>query len=275
MQQTIVQPNPETVWAILREVAAQQKDNAEQLREVAAQQKDNAEQLKELDRIVKENAQMQKETERILKENVRENDRLIKDNAERQKETERILKEGAERQKETERILKENVRENDRILKENAKENDRLIKDNARKLGKLDARFGEFIEYLVAPNLQNKFRELGLDFPRVGPNYSIKDHKNNVFLEIDFILEDGSKVMLVEVKVKPTIPDVKEHIKRLHKMRAYSDLRGDTRTFLGSIAGAVVPKHVKAYVLEQGLYVLEPSGETFTITPPNGQPKEW
>ena len=60
---------------------------------------------------------------------------------------------------------------------------------------------------------------------------------NNIFLEIDFILEDGSKAMLVEVKVKPTIPDVKEHIKRLNKMRAYSDLRGDTRAFLGAVAG--------------------------------------
>ena len=33
--------------------------------------------------------------------------------------------------------------------------------------------------------------------------------------------------------------------------------------------------HVKKYALGQGLYVIEPSGETFNITPPNGKPKEW
>jgi hypothetical protein len=32
---------------------------------------------------------------------------------------------------------------------------------------------------------------------------------------------------------------------------------------------------VKEYALGQGLYVIEPSGETFNITPPNGEPKEW
>jgi hypothetical protein len=149
------------------------------------------------------------------------------------------------------------------------------LKDFNKRFGDFTNRFGEVVEYMVAPNLQDKFRELGLDFHRLGPNYSITDHGNNIFLEIDFILEDGSKAMLVEVKVKPTIPDVKEHIKRLNKMRAYADLRGDTRAFLGAVAGVVVPKHVKAYVLEQGLYMLEPSGETFTITPPKGQPKEW
>jgi hypothetical protein len=33
--------------------------------------------------------------------------------------------------------------------------------------------------------------------------------------------------------------------------------------------------NVKKYALNQGFYVIEPSGETFNITPPNGQPKEW
>ena len=97
---------------------------------------------------------------------------MHKEIAAQQKETDRIVKENAERQKETERIIKENARENDRI-----------IKDNARKLGKLDARFGEVVEYMVAPNLQNKFRELGLDFHRLGPNFSIEDHKNNVSIQ--------------------------------------------------------------------------------------------
>jgi hypothetical protein len=34
-------------------------------------------------------------------------------------------------------------------------------------------------------------------------------------------------------------------------------------------------ENVKNYVLKQGFFAIEPSGETFIIIPPNGQPKEW
>jgi len=83
------------------------------------------------------------------------------------------------------------------------------------------------------------------------------------------------KVMLVEVKTKPTTKDVKDHVKRLEKMRVYADLHGDKRTFLGSVAGVVATANVKEYALKQGFFVIEPSGETFNITPPDGKPREW
>jgi hypothetical protein len=133
----------------------------------------------------------------------------------------------------------------------------------------------QFVEYMVAPNLRQKFRELGLNFPQANQNSVVADYDNNIFLEIDVKLENGDKVMLVEIKTKPTTKDVQDHIKRLKKMRVYTDLHGDKRTFLGSVAGAVVTANVKKYALGKGLYVIEPSGETFNIIPPNGQPKEW
>jgi hypothetical protein len=58
-------------------------------------------------------------------------------------------------------------------------------------------------------------------------------------------------------------------------MRAYADFHGDTRTFLGAVAGVVMAANVKEYALKQGFYVVEPSGETFNITSPEGKPKEW
>jgi len=81
--------------------------------------------------------------------------------------------------------------------------------------------------------------------------------------------------MLVEVKTKLTTEDVKEHVERLENMRAYADLHGDKRIFLGAVAGVVMTPHVKKYALGRGFYVIEPSGETFNITPPSGKPKEW
>jgi hypothetical protein len=191
----------------------------------------------------------------------------LKEVAERQKETDRQMQETDRQMKETDRQMKETDRQ--------MKETDRQMKETDKRLGKLGNRMGEIVEHMVAPNLREKFRELGLNFPKANPNSDVSDYDNKIFLEIDVLLENGEKAMLVEVKTNLTTEDVQDHIKRLEKMRVYADLHGDKRAFLGAVAGVVVSANVKEYALGKGLYVIEPSGETFNITSPNGQPKEW
>jgi len=147
--------------------------------------------------------------------------------------------------------------------------------ETARQIGKLGSRMGEVIEHMVAPNLREKFRELGYDFPKANNNSDVSDRTNNIFLEIDVMLENGDKALLVEIKTKPSTEDVKDHIERLEKMRKYADLHGDKRTFLGAVAGVVMTDSVKEYILKQGFFAIEPSGETFNIIPPYNKPKEW
>jgi hypothetical protein len=154
-------------------------------------------------------------------------------------------------------------------------ETDRIVKENAKQIGKLGNRFGEMVEYMVVPGLQEKFREFGFVFEKANSGTRVKDYVNDLHFEIDIMLENGDKAMLVEVKTKLTTEDVQDHVVRLEKMRAYADLHGDKRVFLGTVAGVVLTSNVKEYALGQGLYVIEPSGETFNITPPNGKPKEW
>jgi len=178
-----------------------------------------------------------------------------------------LLKEVAENQKETARQMEETDRR--------MKETDRKMEETDRRLGKLGNRFGEVVEHMIAPNLREKFREIGLNFPKANPNADVSDHENKVFLEIDVMLENGDKALLVEVKTKLTTEDVKDHILRLEKMRKYADIHNDKRMFLGAVAGVVVTTNVKEYALGQGFYVIEPSGETFNITSPSGKPKEW
>jgi hypothetical protein len=59
------------------------------------------------------------------------------------------------------------------------------------------------------------------------------------------------------------------------KMRIYANLHGDNRAFLGAVTGVVVTDELKNYALNQGFFVIEPVGENFFITPPNGRQKEW
>jgi len=203
---------------------------------------------------------------------LQETDRILKENALRQEETNRQIKEA---QKETDRLIKETIQETDRQLKETMKETDRQMKDFNKRFGDFTNRFGEVVEYMIAPNLLEKFREYGLIFHEAYSDAAISDADKKIILEVDVLLKNGEKAMLVEIKTKLTTEDVKDHISRLEKMRTYADSHGDGRVFLGAVAGVVMTSNVKEYALEQGFYVIEPSGETFNITPPNGQPKEW
>jgi hypothetical protein len=160
-------------------------------------------------------------------------------------------------------------------LVESQKETDRIVKETAKQIGKLNNRFGEIVEYMVAPNLREKFKEYGLKFREAMTDRVFSDDDDNTLFEVDVFLQNGDKAMLVEVKTTLTTEDVKDHVERLEKMRKYADLHGDKRTFLGAVAGIVMTSNVKEYALGQGFYVIEPSGETFNITPPSGKPKEW
>ena len=167
------------------------------------------------------------------------------------------------------------LQETERVIKETQQETDRQIKEMNKRFGDYSNRFGEVVEYMIAPNLRKKFRELGLDFPKANKNTNVSDHKNNIFLEIDVMLENGDMAMLVEIKTKLTIEYINTHIKRLEKMRKYADLHEDKRVFLGAVAGVIIPQNDKEFALSKGLYVVEPSGESFNITPPLGKPREW
>jgi hypothetical protein len=133
------------------------------------------------------------------------------------------------------------------------------------------------IEYMVMPNLVSKFRELDFVFTKAYPHATIKDEKNRILTEIDITLENGDKAMIVEVKSKPSIKDIKDHIERMGKVRLHADLHGDTRKYLGAVAGMVINDNVRDFALKNGFYVVEPSGDTFNIVKPEGKyhPREW
>jgi len=173
---------------------------------------------------------------------------------------------------------REQIKETAQSQKETAQqmqETDRKLKEIGKQFGDFSNRFGEVVEYMIAPNLLNKFRDLGLDFQEASNNHKFRDYKNNISFEIDVFLQNGDIAMLVEIKTKLLISDINEHIQRLEKMRKYADLRGDKRNFLGAIAGVVVESQEREYALSQGFYLIEPSGENFNITPPYNKPKEW
>jgi hypothetical protein len=172
------------------------------------------------------------------------------------------------------------IKETQTLQRENAaaiKETDRQMKETDRRLGKLGNRFGEMVEYMVVPNLVDKFNNLGFEFQDAYRNLVITDRKHGIFAEVDVTLRNTVSVMIVETKVKPDTRDVDDHIERMKKLRAYANLHADTRKYYGAIAGMVMTENIKQHIFKQGFYAIEPSGDTFTITAPTGSAslREW
>jgi hypothetical protein len=181
----------------------------------------------------------------------------------------RQSEEADKRLKELEKVVKEAAEER--------KKTERLIQANAKLIGNLGNRFGEMVEHMVVPNLVEKFSKLGFLFDKASRGATIEDETNRIVTEIDITLENGDKVMIVEVKSKPTTEDVNDHVNRMEKVRRHADLHGDRRKFLGAVAGMVYNDEVRNFVLGKGFYVIEPSGDTFNIIEPKGEyhPREW
>jgi hypothetical protein len=159
------------------------------------------------------------------------------------------------------------------------KENERIFKEQKEdfntRLGSLTNLFGDVTEAMIAPKICEKFEEFGFSFLRANPNVRFNDRANDLSFEVDIMLENGDKAMLIEAKTKLTIERVDKHIERLEKMHKYANLHGDKRIFLGAVAGIVVTDEIRDYALSQGFYFIEYSGENFYITSPIGKPKEW
>ncbi|MDR1429086.1 MAG: hypothetical protein LBI85_02250, partial [Spirochaetaceae bacterium] len=186
----------------------------------------------------------------------------------RQRETARIVKETALQMQETDRKMQETDRK--------MRETDRKMQETDRKISKLGSRIGDLVEELIVPNILEKFNKLGYVFGKVAPNVRYRDSLGAYVAEVDILLENGDTALAVEVKTTLTDADVRDHLKRMEKLRLYADEHGDRRRLLGAVAGAIAPEEVKAFAVKNGFFVLEQSGDTVKISVPEGfKPREW
>jgi hypothetical protein len=254
----------EEVWAIVQENARGIKELRESIREGIRESRQEAEK-----RMKESQAEAEKRRQEEAERRRQEDERRRQEDEKQKQEDERRRQEDEKRRQEDERRRQVADREIQEIRE--------IQRETAEKIGKLGSRFGEMIEYMVKPNLVKKFREMGFEFTKVYQDTNIKDEKNEIITEIDFTLENGDKVMVVEVKSKPSVGDIRRHTARMGILRKYADLHGDARKYLGAVAGMVVNENERNFALKSGFYVITPSGNTFNIIEPSGEyrPREW
>jgi ElaB/YqjD/DUF883 family membrane-anchored ribosome-binding protein len=176
---------------------------------------------------------------------------------------------------ETEKMLREVNAETERTLREaNAKTEKTLNRAIAstektlnKAIGGLSNTIGALIEHVMTAGLPEKFKKFGFSFGRV-TTVKWAGGENNIYTEIDGLLENGDQAMAVEVKTTLRNEDIDDHLARMERVRKYADLHGDKRDFLSAIAAGNVSKSVREYALKKGLFVIEPAGEDVKITKP-------
>jgi hypothetical protein len=155
-------------------------------------------------------------------------------------------------------------------------ETDRKMRETDRKISKLGSRIGDLVEEMIVPNILEKFRKLGYAFGKVAPNVRYRDLQGVYITEVDILLENGDTALAVEVKTNLTDSDVRDHLRRMEKLRRYADEHQDRRKLLGAVAGAIASEEVKTFAIKSGFFVLEQSGDTIRISVPDGfKPREW
>ncbi|MBZ4202179.1 MAG: chorismate mutase [Methylovulum sp.] len=165
-----------------------------------------------------------------------------------------LLNERQETAREIKAIQQETAREIKAIQQETARE----IKAVNTSVGRLSNRLGEFVEEAVRPAAVRLFRECGLDVHEVQQNIVVK--REGESLEIDLFVVNDKDAVAIECKSNLSIDDVNEHLQRLEKMKRLMP-RYQGNQILGAVAGMVIPEHVAAYAIKQGLYVIGQTGE--------------
>ena len=168
---------------------------------------------------------------------------------------------------------KESTRQRNEDIREMRESSTRLDKQ----LGDLGNRFGELAEHLVGPSIREKFNDAGFNFTQLSKNIDIKFPDDpNSWAEIDYLLENGDIVIAIEIKATPKEKDVDKHVNRMEVLRRAANKRGDKRKFRGAIAGAIMSREICQYILQNGFYLIEQTGDTVRLTiPENFTPKEW
>ena len=148
-------------------------------------------------------------------------------------------------------------------------------KETQRIVGDLGNRFGDIAEHFLTPDLRKKFKKFGFTFNELHRNTEWESEEHNFLMEFDALLENGTQAMIVEAKAKLDKNDVNEQIIRMEKVRKFADIKNDNRQFYCALAAMTAKKEVIKHALENGFYLIMPSGEDVKVTAPLIEPRFW
>ena len=268
---------PEEIWATLdrvakyhEETAKQQQENERRWKEgIAMREAEDARQkaMREAEDAKRREEEARRQAMREAEDARRKAVREAEDAKQREEEAKRS-KAADERGERLDRRL-------DQIM-ELWDKADRQLKATKEEMGGMSNTFGEIVEHLVVPGVEERFGDLGLSFNQVSPRRKVKDADGRLLLEIDLLLENDDTIVVVEVKSKPRKKDLARQKEKIEILREFLHGKNDRRRILGAMAGAVFGTEQRKEALGFGLYVMVQTGDTMRMEIPEGfKPQEW
>ena len=234
--------------------------------------------------------QMFAETDRRMREGyerLQAGHERLQEGFEELKEGDKRLQRGHERlqagherlQEEYERLQKglEELKEGDKRLQKRQeivqRNIDKMSKEITRLRNLFESQWSRLIEALVGGKLVKLLKERGIDVNRITTN--VEGNYQNRQYEFDILAVNGSELVVVEVKSRLQVQDVKELLEELKQFKTWVPEYRDKKIY-GAVAYLRVDENAIKYAENQGLFVIKAVGDSASmINSSDFRPRSW
>jgi len=177
---------------------------------------------------------------------------------ERQRAYELERKQEQEAFEERQRIAAQEMAE----LRASLAKTEKLVEQTNKQVGGLTSRWAEFVENMIKPAAARIFKEQGIDVHHTALRVDAQDEKGSI--EIDILVENTNEVVAIEVKSHLEVRDVKRFLKVLGRFKEAFP-RYQNYKLYGAVAGIKIDEKANEYATQEGLYLIEPAGDSVII----------
>ncbi len=180
----------------------------------------------------------------------------------RESEAERKAMQQAQQQalQQFQQAQQQSIEEHRRTVEREMTELRKVVADTNKKVGAISNRWGEFVENLVQPAVVRLLQAKGIQVHWTALNVVPEDRA----IEIDILAENDTEIVAIEVKSFLEARDVKRFIKTLTNFKTIFPKYHNHKLY-GAMAGIKVGTRAEVDVVEAGLFLIKPAGDSVTI----------
>ena len=150
-----------------------------------------------------------------------------------------------------------------RETRENINNLSKEVSRVTRELESVKAKWGKFVEFVLAPGIPKAFQAIGIPINRISQR--VKAHSiEHGEIEIDILGLNHEYALLVETKSTLSIDDVNEVLEDLARFKRFFPEYQDKK-IIGAVAGIEITGKADRYAYQKGLYVLGESDDNVII----------
>jgi len=159
------------------------------------------------------------------------------------KDTEQRFKDLEHRFKDTSQLIKDTVQE--------SKKTDKKIKSLAKLF---EDQWGKLMESLIEGGVLDLFRQVGIDVNEIYQR--VRKKINGKHMEIDLLLENGTEVIIVEVKTTLRASDIDDFLDRMSMFPEFFN-KYQGYSIYGAVAALRIEQAADRYAEKSGLFVVK------------------